>query len=169
MPGFRAVCHTVIITLPALVPVSVAGGDASGLDPAMIDQCLASASSEGERSDCAGAGQESCLAFVAARHPDLSVIDRQLGCLDAEQQAWDTKLQSTYDALKSTEAERGNERAAALIAMERAWIAFRDSRCAYDKVTNGHGTGGILAEPTCRLRETARQTALLMSYRDDRG
>lgn len=169
MSGFRITCHTVIVALSALAPVSVAGGDASGFDPGVIDQCLASADSEGERADCAGAGQESCLAFVAARHPDLAVVDRQLGCLDAEQQAWDAKLQSTYDALKSTEAERGDERAAALIAMERAWIAFRDSRCAYDKVTNGHGTGGILAEPTCRVRETARQTALLMSYQDDRG
>lgn len=59
-------------------------------------------------------------------------------------------------------------RAEALVTMERDWIACRDARCAYDGITNGGGTGGALAEPTCMLNETARQVILLMAYRRDR-
>ena len=52
--------------------------------------------------------------------------------------------------------------------MQRDWIRFRDARCAYDRLTNGGGTGGAVAEPLCKLQETARQVILLMAYRRDR-
>lgn len=67
-------------------------GDSSGLDPALIDQCLADASTDGGRLDCAGAGQESCLAYAEAKHADVGLVDRQLNCLDAEWQVWETRL-----------------------------------------------------------------------------
>ena len=143
-------------------------GDSSSLDPALIDQCLADAQTDGARLDCAGSGQESCLAYAEAEHGEVELVDRQLNCLDAEWQAWETKLTETYDKLKAIEEERGAERAEALVAMERDWIAFRDARCAYDRITNGGGTGGALAEPACKLNETARQVILLMAYQRER-
>ncbi|MCZ0962585.1 lysozyme inhibitor LprI family protein [Paracoccus benzoatiresistens] len=158
------------LVLPAalwLAPPAIAG-DSSGLDPALIDQCLDQARTDGARLDCAGAGQESCLAYAEAEHGDVAPVDRQLNCLDAEWQAWEAKLTETYDKLKATEEERGAERAEALVTMERDWITFRDARCAYDRITNGGGTGGALAEPTCKLNETARQVILLMAYQRDR-
>lgn len=158
------------LALPVAVwfAVPALAGDSSGLDPALIDQCLADAETDGARLDCAGVGQESCLAYAEAEHGEIALVDRHLNCLDAEWQAWETKLTETYDALKATEEARGADRTDALVAMERDWIAFRDARCAYDRITNGGGTGGVLAEPTCKLNETARQVILLMAYQRDR-
>ncbi|WP_374302618.1 lysozyme inhibitor LprI family protein [Paracoccus sp. (in: a-proteobacteria)] len=150
-----------------MAPPAVAG-DSSGLDPAVVDQCLADAATDGARLDCAGAGQESCLAYAEAEHGEVAPVDRQLNCLDAEWQAWEAKLNEVYDDLKAVEEQRGPDRAEALVAMERSWIAFRDARCAYDRLTNGGGTGGATAEPLCKLNETARQVILLMAYRRDR-
>lgn len=149
-------------------PLPLAAGDASGLDPAIIEECLIAAATDGQRLDCAGSGVKACLDYAATEHPDVHPIDRELNCTDAEWQVWDEKLGQTYDALKAVETERGAERADALVQMERDWITFRDARCVYDKITNGRGTGGALAEPACKLNETARQVILLMSYQRDR-
>lgn len=167
MKGFSALGAALFFAMTAL-PTGSEAGDASGYDPQVLEQCLADAETDGARLDCAGAGQQACLDYVAAEHPDVHPVDRQLNCLDAEWQAWEARLGETYEALKRTEQERGADRADALTAMERDWIAFRDARCAYDKITNGGGTGGAVAEPTCRLNETARQVILLMSYQRDR-
>lgn len=152
----------------ATLGAQAVAGDASGFDPQVIRKCLAAAQTDGQRLDCAGQGQESCLAYTQKTHPDADPIDRQLNCLDAEAQAWDARLTQVYDALKDTQVSRGSERAEALVGMEREWIAFRDARCGYDKLTNGRGTGGILAQPRCLLHETARQVILLMAYQRDR-
>ena len=141
-------------------------GDSSGLDPALIDQCLADASTDGGRLDCAGVGQESCLAYVKAEHGDVTPTDRRLNCLDAEWQTWETRLTETYDGLKAIEEERGAEAAEALVTMERGWIAFRDARCAYEQITNSDDPA---AEATCKLNETARQVIMLMAYHQDQA
>lgn len=91
----------------------------------------------------------------------LLIVYRQLNCLDAEWQVWETRLTRTYDGLKSIEEQRGAEGAEALVAMERGWIAFRDARCAYEKIT---GSGSAIAEAGCKLNETVRQVILLMAY-----
>lgn len=151
-----------------LLPLPAVAGDSSGLDTALLDQCLADAETVGARMDCAGAAQDSCLSYVEAEHPEVAPVDRQLNCLDAEWQFWEARLTETYDTLKATEEQRGADRAEALTEMERRWIAFRDARCGYDRITNGGGTGGATAEPLCRLNETARQVILLMGYQEDR-
>ena len=91
-------------------------------------------------------------------------MDRQLNCLNAEWQTWETRLTETYDGLKAIEEERGAEAADALVTMERGWIAFRDARCAYEQITNSDDPA---AEATCKLNETARQVILLMAYQQD--
>lgn len=153
----------------AMMPATALAGEPSGVDTQALDQCLADAATDGARLDCAGSGQAACLAYAEDRHPEMHPVDRQLHCLDAEWQFWETRLNDSYSALKGSEAGRGYDRAEALTTMERQWIAFRDARCAYDQASNGRGTGGILAEPTCKLNETARQVVLLGSYRRDRG
>ena len=156
----------IVLALPAalwLAPPAWAG-DSSGLDPARIDQCLADASTVGRQLDCAGVGQESCLAYAEAEHGDIDPVDRQLNCLDAEWQVWETRLTETYDELKAVEEERGAQGAEALVTMERGWIAFRDARCAYEGITK---SDGAVAEVGCKLNETARQVILLMAYHQE--
>lgn len=157
------------ILLALMLPPAAHAGDPSGVDPAAIDQCLEAARTDGARQDCAGQQTAACVAFAETRYPDLHPVDRELACLDAEQQMWEARLTDRYDRLKAIETDRAHDRAAALVAMERAWIAFRDARCDYDRLTNGGGTGGALAQPQCLLAETARQVVLLESYLRDRG
>ncbi|MFD1880934.1 lysozyme inhibitor LprI family protein [Paracoccus pacificus] len=152
----------------AASPVAAIGGDASGVDPQALAQCISNADSDGARLDCAGTAQPACIAYAKSRYPEMNPVDMQLNCLDAEWQYWETELTRVYTELLATEEARGADRAAALRRMERDWISFRDARCAYDKVTNGRGTGGAVAEPQCKLNETARQVILLMSYQRDR-
>lgn len=91
-------------------------------------------------------------------------MDRQLNCLDAEWQDWETRLTETYNGLKAIEEERGAEAAEALVTMERGWIAFRDARCAYEQITNSDDPA---VEAMCKLNETARQVILLMAYHQE--
>ena len=158
-----------LIALCLMTPLPLTAGGPSGVDTQALDQCLADAASDGARLDCAGLAQPACLAYAEERHPDMHPVDRELHCIDAEWQFWETRLNDSYAALKAVEDARGADRAAALVAMERGWIAFRDARCDYDRLTNGRGTGGAIAEPLCRLNETARQVILLDAYRRDRG
>ena len=153
----------------AILPLPALAGEPSGVDPQAMQQCLDTAATDGARLDCAGSGQAACLTYAETRHPEMHPVDRQLHCLDAEGQWWETTLNDRYKALKDIETARSAERAEALVRMERDWIGFRDSRCAYDRLTNGGGTGGAVAEPTCKLNETARQVILLTSYLRDRG
>ena len=157
------------LILAVLTAAPVHAGDPSGVDPAAIGQCLAAAQTDGARQDCAGHQTAACVAFAERRYPDLHPVDRQLACIDAERQAWDARLTESYDRLKGIETGRSPDRAEALVKMERAWIAFRDARCAYDMLTNGGGTGGALAGPQCLLAVTARQVVLLEAYLRDRG
>ena len=42
--------------------------------------------------------------------------------------------------------------------MQRAWIRFRDAKCAYARSHWGGGTGAGPAGVECLMRETAEQT-----------
>ena len=45
-----------------------------------------------------------------------------------------------------------------LLAMQRAWIPFRDAACDYEMAQWGGGTGGGPALVGCLMNETGRQT-----------
>ena len=158
---------TLALSLALTAPA--AAGEPSGVDTQALDQCLEDAVTDGARLDCAGSAQSGCLAYAEDRHSEMAPVDRHLNCLDAEWQYWETRLNDAYGALKADEKTLGAWRADALTAMERQWITFRDTRCAYDQAIHGYGIDGVIAEPTCKLNETARQVVLLMSYQRDRG
>lgn len=146
-----------------LLAGAAAAGEPSGLDPEAFDACLAG----GDAAACAVRSTDSCVALWAQRDPARDRIDARLGCIDAEQQLWDARLNETYGAVLSrVEAARPDD-APAIREAERAWIAFRDARCRAEAALFGHGTGGILATPECRLRESARQLDLLRGWEAD--
>ncbi|WP_199259589.1 lysozyme inhibitor LprI family protein [Paracoccus binzhouensis] len=139
--------------LALLLAAPCLAGDASGFDHAAIDRCLADASTQGARADCAGTGMESCLDYARGKYggndPDFPLAN----CLDASHQAWEAKLTGVYQA-----ALEDSDQPEPLRRVERSWIAFREALC--DRAGE---TGGDLARARCMRDETARQAALLMA------
>ena len=159
--------------LAALLPPQPARAmpaDLARVDTAAIEACIAAATTQGGVYDCAGRGQDACVANLREAYKDVGPVESApVLCLKVEAEYWDKRLTTGYDALVGIESGRSAARLGALRAMERAWIAFRDDRCAYETLANGGGTGGDQAGPLCLLQETARQSALIDAMLHDRG
>ncbi|WP_062560563.1 lysozyme inhibitor LprI family protein [Paracoccus aminovorans] len=147
------------LLLAAGLAAPALAGDASGFDPASIDQCLAAAPTQGARADCAGIGMEACLAYAKGKYsgddPDFPMAN----CLDASHQAWEAKLTATYDAALTAEGTKPQEM---LRRAERSWLQFREDLCNQARAAAPEGQGE-LAAARCLRDETARQTALLLA------
>ena len=81
-------------------------------------------------------------------------------CYDAESAIWDSLLNENYKKLVATLDDDQTEKAR---AMQRAWIAYRDTTCHFyaDKLQ------GTMANPmitACQARETARRAVLLAFF-----
>ena len=81
-------------------------------------------------------------------------------CYDAETAIWDNLLNANFKKLVATLDDDQTEKAR---AMQRAWIAYRDTTCHFyaDKVQ------GTMANPmitACTARETARRAVLLQFF-----
>ena len=148
--------------IAALTAAAPLAGDASGFDPAGIDQCLAAAPTQGARADCAGIGMDACLAYAKRKYTGDDADFPMANCLDASHQAWEAKLGSTYDALLATQGKKGIKPQEMLRQAERSWIQFREDLCHQMQDSAGE-TSGALAQARCIRDETARQVALLMS------
>lgn len=130
--------------------------------PAQTEQCLSNRGG----ADCALASAEACM--IATPGGSSTVV--MSGCLDQAFQYWDQRLNRVYQASRQ-QALIGDEGAPewapsegdALRAMQRAWIAFRDAKCAYAASLWGGGSGGGPATLGCLAQTTAEQTLYLES------
>lgn len=117
--------------------------------------------------DCIGIAAQTCM-------HDTPGGDSTVGmgaCFNAEFQAWDDSLNATYRELRSVLARSDAENAAsgfrapsqadAVQQMQRAWIPYRDDKCAFVRSLWGGGTGGSPAALECLLHETAAQALYL--------
>jgi uncharacterized protein YecT (DUF1311 family) len=111
--------------------------------------------------DDVDAGEQQCL-FKLVAEPCIgsfgSASDGKMAdCYTIEGAIWDGLLNDNYKKLLATldDEQTGKAR-----AMQRAWIAYRDSTCGfyYDKV---QGTMAGFMEAACNARETARRAMLL--------
>ncbi len=107
------------------------------------------------------AGERDCL-FKLVADPCLgdpgSKSDHQMAdCYEIEGVIWDDLLNANYQALLG---ELDAEQTAKATAMQRAWIAYRDTTCEfyYDKI---QGTMAGMMIAACTTRETARRAMLL--------
>ena len=150
----------------ALVCALAAGpalaGDASGFDPASIDQCLAAAPTQGARADCAGIGMDACLAYAKGKYTGDDADFPMANCLDASHQAWEAKLGSTYETVMKAEGQKGIKPEEMLRQTELSWLQFRENLCNQARDAAAEGKGD-LAAARCMRDETARQNALLLS------
>jgi uncharacterized protein YecT (DUF1311 family) len=96
-----------------------------------------------------------CMAPVGAA-PDRVMAD----CFQIEGMIWDDLLNENY---KSLLASLDDEQTTKARAMQRAWIAYRDTTCGFyaDKI---QGTMAGFMEAACVTRETARRAMLLAFF-----
>jgi uncharacterized protein YecT (DUF1311 family) len=105
------------------------------------------------------AGERTCLfklvadPCAAAARNDVAEAD----CFRTETAIWDALLNDNYARLI---AELDEQQTAKAKAMQRAWIASRDTTCGFydDRI---QGTLSIKMHEACETRETARRALLL--------
>ena len=109
-------------------------------------------------------GQQNCL-FKLVAEPcigDLGAASdaKMADCYQIEHTAWDGLLNENYNALL---ADLDDEQTAKARAMQRAWVAYRDTTCGfyYDKI---HGSMAGFMGAACEARETGRRAMLLAFF-----
>jgi uncharacterized protein YecT (DUF1311 family) len=109
------------------------------------------------------AGEQRCLFKLVADRcsdpPDRAADAVLTDCFRIEGAIWDTLLNENYKNLLD---ELDDEKKAKARAMQRAWVAYRDTTCGfyYDKI---QGTMANMMIAACSARETARR-AMLLSF-----
>lgn len=149
---------TLLAALLLAAPVAAQDGDnpaePSSGDRQVLEQCLA------EKAD-ASAPMEACIGVVSDPCIAIPGNDSTMmmgACLEREATLWDERLNDWYgELMKMMDADRK----ASLKTSQRAWIAMRDSTCAFEASMWGGGTGAGPAEIGCILRETGRRALFL--------
>lgn len=152
-----------IFTAAVLLALPAAAQDLIYTD-GPIEQCVFAAQSGRAALECVGLAAAACM----TRTPGGSSTAAMTGCADLELRYWDDMLNQVYqrqrrDAAANDMQSSGPSSAEALRDMQRAWIPFRDARCAYEASQWGGGTGAGPAYVGCLMNMTAEQ-ALYLTY-----
>ncbi|MDO5621982.1 MAG: lysozyme inhibitor LprI family protein [Paracoccus sp. (in: a-proteobacteria)] len=159
-----------LLAAPAVAQAPVP--DSPPVDKAALESCLTvqQAQDTPDWDSCIGVASKSCLDQFGGSTAGMS------GCLMAELDLWDGKLNAAYDSLmvqaKADDAEMASlgasapQQEPALRQMQRDWIGFRDAACAYEQSRWGGGTGGGPASASCAMTLTAEQYFRLQSWLD---
>jgi len=109
-------------------------------------------------------GERNCL-FKRVAEPcigDMGAASnaRMADCYQIEGAVWDGLLNENYKALLG---DLDDEQTAKARAMQRAWVAYRDTTCGfyYDKI---RGSMAGFMGAACEARETARRAMLLAFF-----
>ncbi|MCH2075348.1 MAG: DUF1311 domain-containing protein [Rhodobacteraceae bacterium] len=149
-------------------PVTATSAQAQSLnfDASATTSCVLEKGPGPEALICIGRSAEICMNTSPGGGSTVGMS----GCLNGEFEFWDAELNKAYQRVlanaKEVDAEGygppGVSQEEALREMQRAWITFRDARCAYEASTWGGGTGAGPATADCLMEETARQTLKLL-------
>lgn len=153
--------HTLVLALTLLA--TPAAAQDLVFDGSRIAACYSNVFGNEARA-CIGAEAERCMTET----PGGTSTAGMSGCLSLEHDWWDARLNAVYAEVRAaardmdaTAGEYAPSQADALVAMQRAWIAFRDERCAYERSWWGGGTGGGPATMACLMQMTAEQVIYL--------
>ena len=128
--------------------------------------CLDEALEFAERRACIGASAAQCMKETEGGFSTYG----ESACVSKELDWWDVRLNTEYqkarararefdlDGMQTTNPQTVSD---SLLAMQRAWIAFRDKKCGYERSLWGGGTGGGPATAWCLLYMTAEQAMYL--------
>ncbi len=146
---------------------ATAPADAAGFSPTATETCLAQMVDKQDPASCIGASAEHCMETTDGGWSTYGMGN----CLDQERAYWDVRLNAAYKDVRAnrqaTDAEMKELGASApsqgdaLLAMQRAWIAFRDASCDYERSLWGGGSGGGPATVSCLMYMTAEQALSL--------
>jgi uncharacterized protein YecT (DUF1311 family) len=109
-------------------------------------------------------GERNCVFNLVAKPctemPENASTQATARCYFAESAIWDDLLNKNFKELL---AVLDDEQSAKLRAMQRAWVAYRDTTCDFywDKI---HGTMAVPMRAACVARETARRALLLRAF-----
>ena len=159
-----AVARAALRGLAALIAVvTTAPADAQSRKPtaqeiAAIRDCAT------KNKDNLDAGEQQCL-FNLVADPCIGPPGGAAGavmadCYRIEAAIWEALLNENYKSLLD---ELDSEQAAKARAMQRAWIAYRDTTCGFydDKI---RGSMSYPMHSACTARETARRAMLLRFF-----
>ncbi|MEM6896929.1 MAG: lysozyme inhibitor LprI family protein [Pseudomonadota bacterium] len=159
--------------MTALVLLLLLAGPAVAQDvvftPGPTTACVAAQDADDARLLCVGRAATACMERTLGGFSTVMTST----CIDREFQYWDGELNKVYQGALAEAQEidaqglsgpRGAPEAeAALRAMQRAWIPYRDGLCQFEQSKWGGGTGGVPAALSCLMTETARQTFILQN------
>ena len=154
----------VSVTLAALLAAAVVAPAAAQSRKPTAPEVAAIRDCATKTKDDVDAGEGRCLFKLVAdpcMAPVGSAADRVMAdCFQIEGVVWDELLNENY---KSLLGELDDNQTAKARAMQRAWIAYRDTTCGfyYDKI---QGTMAGFMEAACVTRETARRAMLLAFF-----
>ncbi len=158
----------IVLALGLMVPGQRATAQDLEFSILPLADCLTEAGDDqDDRRLCIGTSAQACIAAT----PDGSTTYGMGGCLDQERGWWDTKLNSLYRMIRAkarandTEMKRIGASVPsteiALRDMQRAWIAWRDATCDFERAQWGGGSGSGVATLLCQLRLTGEQALYL--------
>lgn len=144
--------------------------DMPDYNPETLDSCLDSKTGREERASCIGAASDECMSDAKGQ-TTVGMVQ----CLSLETESWDSKLNQTYKTLMAEQVAADKslrdlgsaqpaEREAKLRSMQKAWITYRDSACAFDAAQWDGGSGSGPSAATCMLELTGQQALYLESF-----
>lgn len=140
----------------------VVGQDLS-FNMAPTETCLWDSAHSDDKRSCIGRAASACM-----EQPGGYSTVAMGFCLDQELAYWDGMLNDAYGQLRQAmrAADDGLPthlaiQASSLRDMQRAWIAYRDARCAHEAALWQGGTGASPAYLNCLLQETGEQALYL--------
>ena len=151
--GLAAVLALLVVA--AAVPTRAQTRKPTAREVAVVRDCAT------KTKDDVDAGEGRCLFKLVAdpcMGPPGSAADRVMAdCFQIEGVIWDGLLNENY---KSLLGELDDNQTAKARAMQRAWIAYRDTTCGFydDKI---RGSMSNMMHAACHTRETVRRALLL--------
>lgn len=150
-----------------LVPLAAVAQEDFAFAPEATEACLAAQAEGNDPRSCFGLAANSCMQDNEGGESTVGMSS----CLGLELDWWDGRLNAAFvqirestTAIDAEMAELGSaveSQTDALVAMQRAWIAYRDASCHFEMTKWGGGTGGGPAYLTCALVLTADQALRL--------
>ncbi len=154
----------------AIVAIAVAGlsGAARAQEASVNEGTVAACFEAGPRD----AGVPGCVGDAANQcqtQPGGGSTIGVVACVQAETAVWDRFLNREYKTTRAQldQADSGQPPVSeALLAAQRAWIAYRDAECSLAFERNRGGTIRSVAAASCLMRMTAQRS---LELRDMRG